>query len=194
MFDIGFSELLVIGVVALIVLGPERLPKVARTVGQWLGKAQRYVNDVKADIAREGELAELKKLKSEVETAARDMQTDMTAAANSINAEVNSAAQSVTNDYAALSDNPTALAQTVAAAAPEVKLADAAVDPFAPLPEPPIDPPAEGQAQPPGFKDPAHDVSVQRMEAEILVDEIAKLEARLEQLKRNAEAARNMAA
>ncbi|MFM2399861.1 MAG: hypothetical protein RL341_2018 [Pseudomonadota bacterium] len=189
MFDIGFSELLLIGVVSLIVLGPERLPKVARTVGQWLGKAQRYVNDVKADIAREGELAELKKLKSEVETAARDMQTDMTAAANSINAEVSSAAQSVTTDYAKLSENPTALAQTVAAAAPETKLADTA-DPFAPLPEPPV----EGQAQPPGFKDPAHEVSVQRMEAEILVDEIAKLEARLEQLKRNAEAARNMAA
>jgi hypothetical protein len=118
------------------------------------------------------------------------MQTDMTAAANSINAEVNSTAQSVTNDYAKLSENPAALAQTVAAAAPEAKLTADMADPFAPLPEPPL----EGQAQPPGFKDPAHDVSVQRMEAEILVDEIAKLEARLEQLKRNAEAARNMAA
>jgi sec-independent protein translocase protein TatB len=183
MFDIGFSELLVIGVVALIVLGPERLPKVARTVGQWLGKAQRYVNDVKADIAREGELAELKKLKGEVESAAREMQTDMTATANSINAEVNSAAQSVTNDYAALSQDTKALTQASSEAPVDTAAAiNAATDPFAPLPDAS------------GFKDPAHDVSVQRMEAELLVDEITKLEERLAQLKRNAEAARNMAA
>src|SRR5215510_11285056 len=56
MFDIGFSELLVIAVVALIVIGPERLPKVARTLGHLFGRMQRYVNDVKADIAREMEL------------------------------------------------------------------------------------------------------------------------------------------
>ena len=61
MFDIGFSELLVIAVVALIVIGPERLPKVARTLGAMLGRMQRYVNDVKADIQREMELDELKK-------------------------------------------------------------------------------------------------------------------------------------
>ena len=58
MFDIGFSELLVIAVVALIVIGPERLPKVARTVGHLIGRMQRYVNDVKADISREMELDE----------------------------------------------------------------------------------------------------------------------------------------
>jgi sec-independent protein translocase protein TatB len=190
MFDIGFSELLLIGVVALIVLGPERLPKVARTVGQWLGKAQRYVNDVKADIAREGELAELKKLKSEVETAARTMQTDMAAAASSINAEVSSTAQSVANDYAALDAAATADAgaQTKALAQPAEGAASAATS-GAPGHDPLMDPP-----QPPGFKDPAHDVSVQRMEAELLVDEITRLEERLNQLKRNAEAARNMAA
>ena len=50
MFDIGFSELMLIGIVALIVIGPERLPKVARTLGHLLGRAQRYVNDVKSDI------------------------------------------------------------------------------------------------------------------------------------------------
>ena len=59
MFDIGFSELLVIAVVALIVIGPERLPKVARTLGHLFGRMQRYVNDVKADISREMELDEL---------------------------------------------------------------------------------------------------------------------------------------
>ena len=52
MFDIGFSELVVVALVALIVIGPERLPRVARTAGALLGRAQRYINDVKADIQR----------------------------------------------------------------------------------------------------------------------------------------------
>jgi sec-independent protein translocase protein TatB len=73
MFDIGFSELLVIAVVALIVIGPERLPKVARTLGHLVGRMQRYVNDVKADISREMELEELKKMQSSMEDAARSM-------------------------------------------------------------------------------------------------------------------------
>ena len=59
MFDIGFSEMLVIGVVALVVIGPQRLPKVARTLGHLVGRMQRYVNDVKADINREIELDDL---------------------------------------------------------------------------------------------------------------------------------------
>ena len=62
MFDIAFSEILVIAVVALIVIGPERLPKVARTLGHLVGRMQRYVNDVKSDISREMELEELKKI------------------------------------------------------------------------------------------------------------------------------------
>src|SRR5215468_4501826 len=70
MFDIGFSEILVIALVALIVIGPERLPKVARTLGHLFGRMQRYVNDVKADIAREMELEELRKLQTTVEEAA----------------------------------------------------------------------------------------------------------------------------
>jgi sec-independent protein translocase protein TatB len=74
MFDIGFSELLVIAVVALLVIGPERLPKVARTAGHMFGRLQRYVNDVKADIQREMELEELRKLRSEFEDAARSVQ------------------------------------------------------------------------------------------------------------------------
>ena len=71
MFDIAFSEIVVIAVVALIVIGPERLPKVARTLGHMFGRLQRYVNDVKADINREMELDELRKLKSEVQSAAQ---------------------------------------------------------------------------------------------------------------------------
>ena len=74
MFDIGFSELMVIGVVALIVIGPERLPKVARTLGHLLGRAQRYVNDVKSDINREIQLDELKKLQSQVTDSARALE------------------------------------------------------------------------------------------------------------------------
>ncbi|NJD24985.1 MAG: twin-arginine translocase subunit TatB [Betaproteobacteria bacterium] len=75
MFDIGFSELLVIGVVALIVIGPERLPKVARTLGHLLGRAQRYVSDVKSDINREMQLDELKKLQSQVAESARAIES-----------------------------------------------------------------------------------------------------------------------
>jgi sec-independent protein translocase protein TatB len=72
--DIGISELMLIGVVALIVIGPERLPRVARTAGHLLGRFQRYVSDVKADINREIELSELKNLKSSVEDAARSIE------------------------------------------------------------------------------------------------------------------------
>lgn len=71
MFDISFSEILAIAVVALIVLGPERLPKVARTLGHLLGRAQRYAHDVKNDIQREMELEELRKWQNSVEGAAR---------------------------------------------------------------------------------------------------------------------------
>jgi len=74
MFDIAFSELLVIAVIALLVIGPERLPKVARTAGIMFGRLQRYVNDVKADIQREVELDELKKLRSQFEDAARSVE------------------------------------------------------------------------------------------------------------------------
>lgn len=66
MFDLGFSEIIVISVVALVVVGPERLPKVARTVGHLLGRAQRYVADVKSDIQREMQLEELQKLQEQV--------------------------------------------------------------------------------------------------------------------------------
>ncbi|ARP84866.1 Sec-independent protein translocase protein TatB [Bordetella genomosp. 9] len=84
MFDVSFSELLVIGVIALIVIGPERLPKVARTVGHLLGRAQRYVNDVKSDIRREIELDELRKFKSEMEDAAQSVHTSLRDAESSL--------------------------------------------------------------------------------------------------------------
>ena len=85
MLDFSFGELAVIGTVALVVLGPERLPKVARTVGDWLGKAQRYVSQVKADINREIELTELKKLQEEARNAAQSMQSAVQSAETDLN-------------------------------------------------------------------------------------------------------------
>jgi len=84
MFDFSFGELAVIGTVALVVLGPERLPKVARTVGEWVGKAQRYVSQVKSDINREMELTELKKLQEEARQAAQSVQSSLTEVSSGI--------------------------------------------------------------------------------------------------------------
>jgi sec-independent protein translocase protein TatB len=74
MIDFGFDKIALIGAVALIVIGPEKLPRVARTVGHFIGKAQRYVADVKAEVNRSIELDELKKMKTEFEDAARDVE------------------------------------------------------------------------------------------------------------------------
>ena len=71
MFDLGFSELMLIGIVALVVIGPERLPKVARTAGQWLGKLNRYVSQVKQDIDRDMKLEELRKMQQEMKDTAQ---------------------------------------------------------------------------------------------------------------------------
>ena len=81
MIDLGISKMALVGAVALIVIGPEKLPRVARTVGTLLGKAQRYVNEVKAEVNRSMELDELRKMKETVETAARDVETSVSTAA-----------------------------------------------------------------------------------------------------------------
>ena len=95
MFDIGFSELLVCAVVALVVIGPERLPKVARTLGVLFGRLQRYVTQVKADINREMDLAELGKVKSEFENAARSFQTQVQSKASEVEREMGEAQASI---------------------------------------------------------------------------------------------------
>jgi sec-independent protein translocase protein TatB len=82
MIDIGLSKMALIGAVALIVIGPEKLPRVARTVGTLLGKAQRYVSDVKAEVNRSMELDELKKMKDTVENAARDVHNSIQTSAS----------------------------------------------------------------------------------------------------------------
>src|SRR4051812_48588212 len=114
MFDVGFSELIVIGIVALIVIGPERLPKVARTLGHLLGRAQRYVNDVKADINREMHLDELKKLQSEVVESARSLEDSMKKDYDSAGAAVETPAQAAVAELEATAGS---LEQTVAEAA-----------------------------------------------------------------------------
>ncbi|MEF8715094.1 MAG: Sec-independent protein translocase protein TatB [Accumulibacter sp.] len=104
MFDIGFSEMIVIAIVALVVIGPERLPKVARTAGHMLGRLQRYVNDVKSDINREMQLDELKKLQSEIQESARSVE-------QSLSTEMNAARQAVSQTAQAIGEGlpPTAV-------------------------------------------------------------------------------------
>ncbi len=91
MIDFGFDKIALIGTVALIVIGPEKLPKVARTMGHLLGKAQRYVADVKAEVNRSIELDELKKMKTQFEDAARDVQSEVTKTTRSFESEWQSA-------------------------------------------------------------------------------------------------------
>ncbi len=89
MFDVGFSELMVIAVVALIVIGPEKLPGVARTAGHLLGRLQRYVNDVKSDIHREMQLDELKKLQEQVAQEARSVESSVQSQLTNVETSLN---------------------------------------------------------------------------------------------------------
>lgn len=91
MIDFGFDKLALIGAVALIVIGPEKLPRVARTVGHMLGKAQRYVSDVKAEVNRSIELEELKKMKSQFEDAARNVEQSVSSEVQQASTEMNQA-------------------------------------------------------------------------------------------------------
>ncbi|MCB1978419.1 MAG: Sec-independent protein translocase protein TatB [Burkholderiaceae bacterium] len=93
MIDIGLSKMALIGVVALIVVGPEKLPRVARTVGTLLGKAQRYVADVKSEVNRSMELDELRKMKDTVENAARDVEQTIHTSASEFERDIAAAAQ-----------------------------------------------------------------------------------------------------
>ena len=95
MFDIGFTELLVIGVVALIVIGPEKLPRMARTVGHLAGRLQRYVADVKADINREIELDELRKMRDSMQQAASNFESSVQSELNKTEADLNKSVEAV---------------------------------------------------------------------------------------------------
>ncbi len=137
MFDIGFSEIVVIGVVALVVIGPERLPKTARTLGHLFGRLQRYVNDVKADINREMELDELRSLREQVKGAAQELQQTVAGVGTDLRSGMRSVEQQL-ND-----------AGSEASAAPGVPV----TPPFTPASPAEPAPPVEAPRQPslPGF-------------------------------------------
>ena len=106
--DFGLDKIALIGAVALVVIGPEKLPRVARTVGALFGKAQRYVADVKAEVNRSIELEELKKMKTQFQDAARNVE-------ETVRSEVNSATAAFDNEWSSVTS--TAPAPTAVAAA-----------------------------------------------------------------------------
>lgn len=129
MFDIGFSELLVIGLVALIVIGPEKLPRVARTVGHLIGRLQRYVADVKSDINREVELDELRKMRDSVQEAAASLETSVTSGLSQTQAELD---QAFSTDLPRAAAPESASQPLPATAASEVQGTEIASNPEAP--------------------------------------------------------------
>ena len=121
MFDIGFSELIVIALVALIVIGPERLPRVARTLGALLGRAQRYVNDVKADIQREVDLDGLKNIRSTFQDAAKSVEESV----SQVGEEIRTAGESLNQGISATGEPK---AEADAQASPGAAPADVALE------------------------------------------------------------------
>lgn len=95
MFELSFGKMMIIAVVALIVLGPEKLPKVARTLGHLLGRARTYANTVKQDIDREMQMDELRKLQQQAQEAARSFETAVSDAGRSVEQEASSVQNSV---------------------------------------------------------------------------------------------------
>jgi sec-independent protein translocase protein TatB len=141
MFDIGFSELMVVGIVALVVIGPERLPKVARTMGHLFGRMQRYVTQVKSDISREMELAELGKVKSEFESAARSFQGDIESSAAAAEREIRDVQSQIDRELgastpAAADSSPATESPAAPAASPQMELG---IEEPQPTREPPRD-------------------------------------------------------
>lgn len=95
MFDVAFSELIVIAIIALIVIGPEKLPRVARTLGSLVGRMQRYLGSVKADINRELQLEDLQKLQQEMRRDVSRIQTGLTEAQRHATEEARGIEQSI---------------------------------------------------------------------------------------------------
>lgn len=143
MFDIGFSELIVIAVVALIVVGPERLPRVARMAGHLLGRLQRYVGDVKADINREIQLEELRKLEAELRASASSIEQQV----HQVGSDLQQLGQSVQQEIAPpaeLASLATPASPAEAAPAAELAVAAPAAESAVVIPPPSI-PTAETQ-------------------------------------------------
>jgi sec-independent protein translocase protein TatB len=149
MFDVAFSELVVIGLVALIVIGPERLPKVARTAGILLGRLQRYVNDVKADINREMQVADLKKMQDDVVTQVRDMEKSVNAQLQTVEQELHQSIATGIEEKAAATPAPDSAAQSGAAAQPAGAAQPAAAVESTAMPAPAVPAAAPGVAAEP---------------------------------------------
>jgi len=154
MFDVSFTELLLIGVVALVVIGPERLPKVARTVGHLLGRAQRYVSDVKSDIQREIDLDEVNKLKKQMDDAAQSLQASMRETSDSLREPLKEARESLVEASASVESLVEQARQEIGGT-PKAGSPPAQAAPEADAEPPKLDagqpPPAsQGDAEPPG--------------------------------------------
>lgn len=126
MFDVGLSELMIIAVVALVVIGPERLPKVARTAGLLLGRLQRYVSDVKSDINREIQLDELKKMQQEMTDQVTNLQASVTHEMREVESSVSTVIEPMAADVA-VSPAPTFDATPAVETQPASTLAPAPV-------------------------------------------------------------------
>ena len=105
MFDIGFSELVIISLIALIVIGPKRLPTVARTLGHLAGRLRRYVDDVKADISREAELDELRKMRDDMQQAATSFETAVQSEIHKTEGDLNAAASAAAGETPKVADH-----------------------------------------------------------------------------------------
>lgn len=108
MFDIGFSELMVVALVALIVIGPEKLPRVARTLGHLAGRLQRYVSDVKSDISREMDLEDLRNVRDSMKEAASTFEASVKSELDSTESELNKSVEAAMEDKPAVQDEPPA--------------------------------------------------------------------------------------
>jgi sec-independent protein translocase protein TatB len=140
MFDIGFSEFIVIGVVALVVLGPEKLPRMAKTIGHLMGRMQRYVNDVKADINREMELDELRKFKDEFQKTATTFETSVREEVGKAQNMVSSVTGDLTSGVSSVAAEATATAEQIQSAVTSATSAAAAPALNVPTPNVPTKP------------------------------------------------------
>ena len=106
MFDISFTEILIISVVALVVIGPEKLPHVARVVGRIFGRARSFVSNVKEEVSNEIRLDELKELRASMQETAQSFETSVRREVDQIKSTTNSVAQSINKDTAAATTYP----------------------------------------------------------------------------------------
>jgi len=122
MFGVDFSELMVILVVALIVIGPERLPKVARTLGLLWGRAQRYVNGVKADIARDMAIEEFRQLTKKVQQEASSAEQAMKQATHTLDQQMQQLSDTIERPAQTLAQATTAIAQPAPAVSQPIQM------------------------------------------------------------------------